>query len=364
MQCLTSDALIVWATCPKYRKCSSRRDFISILVFEFEVLLCLEVLKCSIFVDFARPSGRDVPAVMVFPIALNGAPVLVTVDWCRQCHQEAVRTVRATGTGGKPYCSTCWDPYLKLLTPQERGDPSTEQVPVESRAPEPDFTRCKHPQCYANWRKARHYSGYCSLSCALASGWEEEGDPSAEQVLVESRAPEPDFTRCKHPQCYANWRKARHYSGHCSLSCALASGWEEEDVTEKPTKKAKNSGVAIPPPTSLDSLEIVADDDEEAKKASSGAAIPPPMSWEIVADDDAEAIQAKSESDFVDTMLANKMVRRQLENYIAQKKGVTPKAVKVNHNKTGLGYTKKGLNFFKKDSKDGSIPFVSAGILQ
>ena len=55
-----------------------------------------------------------------------------------------------------------------------------------------------------------------------------------------------------------------------------------------------------------------------------GAAIPPPTSWEIVADDDAEAIQAKSESDFVDTMLANKMVRRQLENYIAQKKGVTP----------------------------------------
>ena len=281
-------------------------------------MLSFSLLYSSIFVDFASLSGRPVPAVMVFPVALSGAPVVVTVDCCRGCQQEDVPTVRATGKKGKPYCASCWDPHLKLLKPQERGDPSVAaQVPAEpkapeSKAPEPDFTRCKHPECYANWKKAKHYSGYCSLSCALASGWVEDSE---------------DFARCKHPECHANWRKARHYSGHCSLSCALASGWVE-DVTERPMKKAKrsSSGVAVPPPSS--------------------------MSAEI------------TQEIFAGQMMANKMVRCQMEQYIARTKGNDVEAVRAKNDKHGLGFTKKGLDFFNKDSKAGSIVFVSAGILQ
>jgi hypothetical protein len=304
---------------------------------------------------------------MVFPVALSGAPVVVTVDWCRGCQQGDVPTVRATGKKGKPYCVSCWDPHLKLLKPQERGDPSVAaQNPAdlkapdpyepESKAQEPDFTRCKHPECYANWRKAKHYSGYCSLSCALASGWVEDGDA---------------FARCKHPECHANWRKAKHYSGYCSLSCALASGWVE-DVTEKRMKKAKysSSGVVVPPPHSMSaeiSQEIFADE----MLANKLVHCQMEQDIERKKETDVEAVQAKNDNhglkrrlDFADEMMANKMVRCQMELYIARNKGTDVEAVQAKNDKRGLGYTKKGLDFFNKDSKAGSIVFVSAGILQ
>ena len=365
-------------------------------------MLSFSLLYSSVVVDFASPSGRSVPSVMVFPVALSGAPVVVTVDWCRGCQQGDVPTVRATGKKGKPY----WDPHLKLLKPQERGDPSVAaQDPAELKAPdpyepeskaqEPDFTRCKHPECYANWKKARHYSGYCSLSCALASGWVEDGHDSARCkhpecyanwrkakhysgycslscALASGWVEDGDaFARCKHPECHANWRKAKHYSGYCSLSCALASGWVE-DVTEKRMKKAKysSSGVVVPPPHSMSaeiSQEIFADEMVANKMVHCR------MDQDIERKDaaDVEAVQAKSDNhglkrrlDFADEMMANKMVRCQMELYIARNKGTDVEAVQAKNDKRGLGYTKKGLDFFNKDSRAGSIVFVSAGILQ
>ena len=86
-----------------------------------------------------------------------------------------------------------------------------------------DYELCKNPKCAANWRKAKHASGYCSHWCAEASG------ALAEETL--------DYELCKNPKCAANWRKAKHASGYCSHSCAEASGALEETLDCKLCKK-------------------------------------------------------------------------------------------------------------------------------
>ena len=93
--------------------------------------------------------------------------------------------------------------------------PAGDLVGVEPTAA---YTLCKNSGCAANWRKAKHGSGYCTRSCAEANG-----------ALADET---PDYTLCKNLECVVNWRKAKHVSGYCTRSCAEANGALVEETLE------------------------------------------------------------------------------------------------------------------------------------
>ena len=110
-----------------------------------------------------------------FPVSLSGKPIVIEKNWCRQCDKgdyAVIDTVRASGGKKQPYCIKCWQAFMPMLQAHERGEAPLPAIRTTASSSW-DFVVCKNPGCAEKNRKAKHYSGWCTYSCAVGNGWEE-----------------------------------------------------------------------------------------------------------------------------------------------------------------------------------------------
>ena len=259
---------------------------------------------------------------MVFPLLLSGSPVVICKDWCRNCDQgdyQMVPTVKSPGAKGKRYCSECWTSWLPLLTSVERGE-----IVLESTSCNDDvYEVCKNQKCASRWKKARHVSGHCSYSCAVAAGWQE---PMSCEYRI-----------CKNHGCGSKSKKARHVSDHCSYTCAVNCGWKEG-----------SNGAMVPTPVER-SLTVTTSQTESLTSLSTRTMVPPPVDLQLQMSIGETKDEGKQPHDITQLSIldeikaTNKIISKiangkMLKNYIESGKGCKVIQHKSQLGRQGLGY--------------------------
>ncbi len=262
---------------------------------------------------------------MVFPVMLSGSPVVIRKDWCRSCDKgdwSRVPTVKSTGqkAKAKPYCSDCWTSWLPMLTSVERGEEIADSVGGSDGNHEPwtpEYELCKNADCASKWRKARHFSGHCSYNCAVNCGWEEIGGTTVPPPADMLPAPAPSSPPSPPPL-------------PPSPSTVAIDTPSVEPRASRWRKARRFSGLSctIPPPADLQP-----------------APAPSPSTVAI----DMPAVEPPSPPSMLDELKANDKLlsdiaqSRMLKNYIESGKGGKAVQPQFQLERRGLGYKRRGL---------------------